>query len=331
MEHWPPPTKAEARLLKAEAKEADMRSLGFLVLVAAVAAGTAALRANQPRSAAARSKNSADVPPPLAIAGLHGAASLLALSVFADSAIEHSRGRYRNPGMYAPVLIAGLVVGANAKAMLGGTGGTAARDGLHVTAVALGAAGAGFHAWNVLHRPGGVSWHNLFYAAPVGAPAALALAGLIGAAADHARITRPGAPATLVGLPAGRTMSGLVAAGLAGTIAEVGLLHFRGAFNSPYMWLPVTLPPVASALLARAAVRPAGAPLPATKLWLGLTAAVGIAGAAFHARGISRMMGGWRNWSQNVTDGPPLPAPPSFSALALAGLGALALIERDDV
>jgi hypothetical protein len=46
---------------------------------------------------------------------------------------------------------------------------------------------------------------------------------------------------------------------------------------------------------------------------------------AFHARGIARQMGGWRNWSQNVLAGPPLPAPPGFSALALAGRAALAL------
>ena len=34
-------------------------------------------------------------------------------------------------------------------------------------------------------------------------------------------------------------------------------------------------------------------------------------------------MGGWRNWRQNVLNGPPLPAPPSFTGLALAGLAAL--------
>ena len=33
----------------------------------------------------------------------------------------------------------------------------------------------------------------------------------------------------------------------------------------------------------------------------------------FHAYGVSRNMGGWRNWSQNVLNGPPLPAPPSFT------------------
>ena len=39
-------------------------------------------------------------------------------------------------------------------------------------------------------------------------------------------------------------------------------------------------------------------------------------------------MGGWRNWSQNVLNGPPMPAPPSFTGLALAGLAALGLLEN---
>ncbi|WP_052233996.1 hypothetical protein [Massilia sp. WF1] len=55
------------------------------------------------------------------------------------------------------------------------------------------------------------------------------------------------------------------------------------------------------------------------------TAWLGVAGVALHARGVARQMGGWRNWSQNVLSGPPLPAPPSFSALALAGGAALEL------
>jgi hypothetical protein len=39
-------------------------------------------------------------------------------------------------------------------------------------------------------------------------------------------------------------------------------------------------------------------------------------------------MGGWRNWRQNVLSGPPLPAPPAFAGLSVAGLAALRLIER---
>ena len=55
---------------------------------------------------------------------------------------------------------------------------------------------------------------------------------------------------------------------------------------------------------------------------------MGCAGVLFHAWGIHRAMGGWRNWSQNVLDGPPLPAPPSFTGLAFAGLAAIRLLRE---
>jgi hypothetical protein len=191
----------------------------------------------------------------------------------------------------------------------------------YATACAVGAAGLGFHAYNVLRRPGGLSWANLFYAAPLGAPAALLLAGVIGLAA---RPVAAGAP-TLAGLPAGRALCGLAAFGLAGTSAEAALLHFRGAFQHPAMWVPVSVPPVTAVMLARAALPGAPQPRRLTHALLDACTWLGMAGMGFHARGIARQMGGWRNWSQNVLAGPPLPAPPSFSALALAGRAALAL------
>ena len=97
------------------------------------------------------------------------------------------------------------------------------------------------------------------------------------------------------------------------------------------MWLPVSLPPVAAALMGKAALEPTRPRArPITRAWLALTAGLGVAGVGFHTYGVSRAMGGWRNWSQNVGDGPPLPAPPSFSALAIAAWAALALRDRED-
>jgi len=92
------------------------------------------------------------------------------------------------------------------------------------------------------------------------------------------------------------------------------------------MYLPVTMPPAAAALMAKAALGDARKNRWFTRLWLGLTGAMGLAGAGFHIYGVSRAMGGWRNWRQNAADGPPIPAPPSFTGLALAGLAALALL-----
>ena len=75
------------------------------------------------------------------------------------------------------------------------------------------------------------------------------------------------------------------------------------------------------------ALRPQAATRWLTRWWLRGTAAMGFAGVGFHAYGVHRNMGGWRNWSQNILNGPPLPAPPSFTGLALAGLAALGLLE----
>ena len=110
------------------------------------------------------------------------------------------------------------------------------------------------------------------------------------------------------------------------TIPSPSLMHFRGAYHNPAMIIPVTAPPAAAALLTGATVFPRLAK-PAALALKALTG-VGLLGAGLHAYGIQRNMGGWRNWSQNLLNGPPLPAPPAFTALAIAGLAALKLIER---
>jgi hypothetical protein len=252
---------------------------------------------------------------------------MLAFSVLCDSALEHYRADFFNRAMYAPIVASGLSLLAS----LHGT--TDLREGAHqgrhaILAVAAltGLAGGAFHTWNVGKREGGFVFQNLFYAAPLGAPYALILSGILGAAAEWVREAEPGDP-KICGIEADRILSAVTSAGLLGTIGEAGLLHFRGAFQNPAMVVPVTMPPVAAALLAKAAIEPKwpGASYSWTRLWLGATALMGIAGVAFHSYGVGRMMGGWRNWKQNVMDGPPLPAPPSFTGLALAGLAAVKL------
>jgi hypothetical protein len=203
------------------------------------------------------------------------------------------------------------------------------RDTIYASAVATGLAGLGFHLYNILKRPGAWSWENAFYAAPIGAPTALLLAGFLGRGAERVRDTPAKKEPTIFGLPAGRALAAVSAAGLAGTVGEAGLLHFRGAYHNPAMLLPVTVPPVASALLGAAALQPRSSMTWIARWWLRLTALLGFAGVGFHAYGVSRNMGGWRNWSQNILKGPPLPAPPSFTGLALAGLAALSLLEGE--
>ncbi len=257
---------------------------------------------------------------------LNHAASLLGAAVMADSGLEHFRGDYHNRAMFAAPSVAALQVTSS---MLGAvrtpSRWSTARHAAQVSAGLTGIVGLGFHTYNVAKRPGGFSWQNLFYGAPVGAPFALALAGAVGAAAEHLRAADPGR-AEILGQPAGPALALGTAVGLAGTVAEAGLMHFRGAFHNPLMWLPVSVPPIAAGLLTRAAFVGRGA-IPATRVWLAATAALGFAGTAFHAFGVARNMGGWRNWSQTLQSGPPLPAPPSFTGMALAGLAALDLME----
>lgn len=291
-------------------------ALGSLALAGAVAAiAIAAARRRRPARAARAGDRAARQ--------LHAASALLAASVLLDSSVEHYRGSFENPGMYAPLLtsaaaLANGISGASARPadpVLGRTGAAAA--------MAIGGAGTFFHVYNIIKRPGGLSWLNLFYAAPPGAPAALALSGLVSLVAQEL--------APVAGHPGGigraRAIAALASVGIAGTVAEVALLHYRGAFQNPFMFVPLTLPPLASAVLARAAV--SGSSAAATRPILIATAVAGVAGVAFHAYGVSRAMGGWRNWSQNVLDGPPLPAPPAFTAFSLVGLTALSLLEGE--
>ena len=258
---------------------------------------------------------------------LNCAAGMLALSVLADSSIEHYRGSFENKAMFTPLIVSALTLGTSVH-------GTAdrredahlARDTIYLLAAATGLIGTGFHLYNVGKKTGGVSWQNLFYGAPLGAPMAILLSGLIGYCSERVRETPTAKTPRIFQLPAGRAMAAVTSGGLLGTSGEAALLHFRGAFHNPFMLLPVTLPPIGAALLGRVAVAGPGRQHRFTRWWMRLLAVMGIAGAGFHAYGVSRNMGGWRNWSQNLLNGPPMPAPPSFAGLALAALAALGLM-----
>jgi hypothetical protein len=256
--------------------------------------------------------------------GVDAAAALLALSALADSGVEHYRGSFHNRTMYAPLAVSALTLLASLRDVVRPRRRLSDASAVENLALATGIIGTGFHLYNIAKRPGGLSWLNLFYAAPLGAPAALSLAGLLRKLTRRLREGRQ-----IGGVRPSKLLAGLVSAGLIGTSAEAGLLHFRGAYHNPAMVIPITAPPVAAALLAHALLRPKQ-PHPLTRWSLRLLAGVGLMGSGFHAYGISRNMGGWRNWSQNLLNGPPLPAPPAFTALAIAGLVAVRLIERSD-
>jgi hypothetical protein len=246
----------------------------------------------------------------------------------ADSAVEHYRGSFHNPAMVAPLLSAGLTLAMSVHGVADRRHGAhRVRDSVYALAGLTGLAGTVFHIFNISKKPGGFSWQNLFYSAPIGAPAALTLSGATGFLAERVRDNAPATVPTIGGLSAGRVVAAATGIGLLGTVAEAGLLHFRGAYHNPFMYAPVTIPPVTAALLGSVAIGAGRTRRPLTRWWLRLTATLGFAGACFHTLGVARNMGGWRNWRQNVLNGPPIPAPPSFTGLALAGLAALGLLE----
>ena len=261
---------------------------------------------------------------------LHGGAGILALAVLADSGLEHYRGLFFNRAMFIPLGVSTLSLAASLHGLLDSRPlPHGVRDAVYGTAAATGVIGTGFHTWNVGKRTGGFSFLNFFYGAPIGAPMALLLTGLIGLGAERVRERSAERRLRILGLPAGRLLAGVTATGLLGTSAEAALLHFRGAYHNPAMYAPVSLPPVAAGLLAGAASQPRNPRrMRLARSWLRLVTALGFVGVGFHALGIHRNMGGWRNWSQNILNGPPLPAPPSFTGLALAGLAALDLLRE---
>jgi len=253
---------------------------------------------------------------------LGAGAAILCVSVALDSAIEHYRGEFKDRAMFVGPTMALLGLGAATYVALRPERANQLAPKIALfTAGATGLVGLGFHSYNILKRPGELDALNLFYGAPMGAPAALTLAGLYGVIAGEILTGRSYVEAKLP-----KYTAGLIAFSLMGTIAEAGLLHFRGAFQNPAMYAPVTIPPLAAISIGAAALSPRATTF--AEPLLKATAILGIAGPMFHAYGIHRNMGGWRNWSQNILNGPPLPAPPGFTGLAMLGLAALRLIER---
>ena len=260
---------------------------------------------------------------------LYTAAATLAASVLTDSAAEHYRADFHNRAMFiAPAVSAAATVTATASALTSRDHGVVPRA-VFAASVATGLLGFGFHVTNVSRRLGGWNSANVFHGAPIAAPLAITMAGLLGIAAS--RLARSGVPPDdrVPPGPGNRgavVLGSLSALGLAGTSIEAGMLHFRGAFQNPFMYAPVAIPPIAAVTLATAALTHSPRTREVAGALLHVTNWLGIVGVGFHAWGVHRRMGGWGNWRQNLLAGPPLPAPPAFTGLALAGLAALELL-----
>ena len=254
---------------------------------------------------------------------LNRSAAVLAASVVLDSTMEHFQGNFVNRAMY-------LAPGVGAAAMgtaLSGQAPHHAGTAIFGISMAVGITGLGFHLYNIGKRPGGFTWNNLFYAAPYAAPGALALSGLFGVLAGvvHRMRHKPRWEQIEFAEGIAYTISGCMLV----TTSEAWVLHFRGAFHDPFMYLPVTIVPAAATALSVAAAMQTETTFALARWLLNATAVIGMLGVGFHAYGVHRNMGGWKNWSQMMFQGPPVPTPPSFTGLALAGMGALGLLRSE--
>lgn len=259
------------------------------------------------------------------------AAAGLALSVFADSTAEHYKARFHNRVMFAGPAVSGLTLAAAATTATRTGEGLGIARGVFAGAILTGIIGATFHIRNVSRRRDATSWESVMHGPPLGAPLGLSFAGVFGLAALRAGSgSYPDTPHFWnTRTRFARVVGSAAAIGLLGTAAEAGVLHLRGAFHNPLMFAPVTLPPAAALALTVSLVRSENsASGSVAHRLLQATAVLGLAGAAAHSYGVSRRMGGWRNWRQNVLAGPPIPAPPAFTGMALAGLAALSLLRR---
>jgi len=258
--------------------------------------------------------------------------ALLTALTLVETWIGHYRSGFPLRAQYAPFASGGLLILASVTAVGVPTSGAASTllRGAGWLAIAVGIVGVAYHHYfGIVEKAGGYRWllHYLMYGAPQLAPLSLSAAGALAVLASQAIPGR----SPLAGAATGRGMLGVVSAGLAGAVLQAGILHYRGAFNTPLMYLPLAVPPFAALAAGWLAVAPLHAPTiaplgVATRVLLWLTFIVGFVGLGMHLRGLDRQMGGLRVFLFNLLQGPPPLAPAVFAGFAAVGLIALRLI-----
>ena len=133
-------------------------------------------------------------------------AAVLAASVLVDSAFEHFRGNFQNRLMYVPPASAAATITTSLSPRIP----RRLRSAIFGTSAAIGLSGLGLHLYNIMKRPGGLSWNNLFYAAPIAAPGALTLSGVLGFTAGELERRRESRSAERVRREVGRGLAFVV-------------------------------------------------------------------------------------------------------------------------
>jgi hypothetical protein len=251
----------------------------------------------------------------------------LTLLLLADTLAGHYRSGFIFRSQYAPFVSGGLLIVSAVTASVaphaGWTNVTLRAAGW--LAVVTGLVGFGFHHYyGIVKKPGGYRWllYYLMYGAPQLAPLALAGVGVLALIAAQGLADQ----LSFAGVSVRTALFGFVAVALVGAVLQTGILHYRGAFNNPAMYAPLTAPLLAafaSAWMTFAPNRVASLAL-AVLLWV--TFLIGFIGLGMHLRGLGRLMGGLYVLTFNWLEGPPSFAPALFSGFAAVGFIAIHLL-----
>ena len=160
------------------------------------------------------------------------------------------------------------------------------------------------------------------YGAPQLAPLALAGVGVLALIAGRGLTGQT----SFAGVGLRPALLVYVSVMLAGAVLQAGLLHYRGAFNNPAMYAPLTAPLLTVFASVWAALAPGRGAFVVLAILLWLTFLTGFAGLGMHLRGLGRQMGGLYVALFNWLEGPPAFAPALFAGFAAVGLVAVYLL-----
>jgi hypothetical protein len=248
-------------------------------------------------------------------------AAALTLLALIEAWIGHYRSGFPLRAQYAPFASGGFLV-VSALATVVARDAAWAHTSLRVAgwlAIITGFVGVGYHHYyGIAQKAGSYRWllHYLMYGAPQLAPLALSTTGALAVIAAYGAA---GGTAVL-GIDLRNALLWTVAIALAGAIVQAGILHYRGAFNNPLMYAPLTVPVLTAAVSVWMSAAPAAVPQALGRALFVLTFLIGFLGLGMHLRGLDRQMGGLHLFVFNLLQGPPPLAPAVFAGLAAVGL-----------
>ncbi len=259
---------------------------------------------------------------------LAGLAAVQAAFFLPDSFIGHYRSGFDLRAQYLPFIVGALLILSAGAAALTPHGRVVTTVAIVAgsVAVAAGLVGAGYHHWyGIPTKPGGYRWllHHLMHHAPPLAPLALVTAGGLEVVAALGM----SGTGRLLGISLRTIALIIVSLTLIGAAAQAGLLHYRGAYHSPAMYLPVTVLPLAAAATGwTAASNPGGAADLIASSLLVVIFLTGFIGAGLHLRGTDRQMGGLYVGVAAILEAPPPGAPLFVATVGVSGLVAVRLL-----